>query len=73
MLKNITMSAEEFLIQKARQKARREKMSLNDVFRQWLLKYTTTNETAQDYKKLMKRLKHVKAGRKFTRDEANER
>ena len=73
MLKNITMSAEEFLIQKARQKAQQEKKSLNEVFRQWLLRYTVTNETAQDYKKMMKRLRHIKAGKTFTRDEANER
>jgi hypothetical protein len=73
MLKNITMSAEEFLVQKARQKALKEKMSLNDLFRQWLLKYTTSNQSAQDYKKIMKQMKHVDAGRKFNRDEANER
>ena len=73
MLKNITLSAEEFLVQKARQKALKEKMSLNDLFRQWLLKYTTTGESVNDYKKLMNNLKHVKAGRTFNRDEANER
>ena len=73
MLKNVTMSAEEFLIQKARQKALKEKMSLNDPFRQWLLKYTTTGESVNDYKKIMKRLEHVNAGRTFNRDEANER
>ena len=73
MLKNVTMSAEDFLIQKARQKALKEKMSLNDLFRQWLLKYTTSNESVQDYKKIMKRLEHVNAGRTFTRNEANER
>ena len=73
MLKNITMSAEEFLIQKAREKAQQEKKSLNEVFRQWLLRYTVTKETAQDYKKMMKRFRHIKAGKTFTRDEANER
>ncbi len=73
MLKNITLSAEEFLVQKARQKALKEKMSLNDLFRQWLLKYTTTGESVNDYKKLMNSLKHVNAGRTFNRDEANER
>ena len=73
MLKNITMSAEEFLIQKAREKAQQEKKSLNEVFRQWLLRYTVTKETAQDYKKMLKWFRHIKAGKTFTRDEANER
>lgn len=67
------MSAEEFLVQKARQKALKEKMSLNDLFRQWLLKYTTTGESVNDYKKLMNSFKHVNSGRTFNRDEANER
>ena len=37
-----------------------------------MLKNVTMNESVQDYKKLMKRLEHVNAGRTFTRDEANE-
>jgi len=36
MLKNITFSVEEDLIQKARERAISEKTTLNAVFRRWL-------------------------------------
>ena len=39
MLKNITLSAEEELIIKAREKAISEKTTLNVVFRRWLKQY----------------------------------
>jgi hypothetical protein len=41
MLKNITFSAEKDLIEKAREKARSEKTTLNVAFRRWLKQYTT--------------------------------
>jgi hypothetical protein len=39
MLKNITLSADEKLIQKARKKAKQEHTTLNAQFRQWLENY----------------------------------
>jgi len=36
MMKNITFTADEDLIRKAREKARREHRSLNKLFRRWL-------------------------------------
>jgi hypothetical protein len=36
MLKNITLSADEELIRKAREKAQKEHTTLNASFRQWL-------------------------------------
>ena len=47
MLKNITFSAEEELIDKAREQARKEKTTLNALFRRWLKQYA-------DRKKLLK-------------------
>ena len=38
-MKNITLSGDEALIQKAREKARRENTNLNAAFREWLSRY----------------------------------
>jgi len=73
MLKNITLSAESDLILKARQKAVKEKRSLNSLFRNWLDQYVGKDRHKLDFDVLMDRLKHVSAGRKFTREEMNER
>lgn len=73
-MKNITLSADERLIEAARERARAEHTTLNDEFRRWLEEYARRNDRAQRYQALMSRLrgKYV-AGRKFTRDEMNER
>ena len=73
MKKNITLSAEEELIQKARERAHREHTTLNAEFRKWLRRYALSNSKVVDYLALMESLSYVKAGRKFTRDEMNER
>ena len=73
MLKNITLSAEDVLIHKARQKAIGEKKSLNVLFRDWLKRYVGHGKSKVDFDALTERLKHVRAGRKFTREEMNER
>lgn len=73
MLRNITLSAEESVIHLAREKARKNKKSLNIIFREWLARYATTNQVSSDYQALMKKLKYAKAGKHFSRDELNER
>jgi hypothetical protein len=50
-MKNVTLSAEDHLIEQAREVVR----------------------AAEEFDALMKRLSYVRAGRKFTRDEMNER
>jgi len=72
MLKNITMSADEKLIRKAREKARRENTTLNATFRRWLKQYINGNTRTTDYYAFMDSLKYVKPGRRFSRDELNE-
>lgn len=72
-MKNVTLSADEELIEQARLVARSEHKTLNDAFREWLSQYTARSGTAQEVDALMKRLRHVDAGRHFTRDEMNER
>lgn len=72
-MKNVTLSADESLIEQARLIARSQHKTLNAVFREWLLQFTAQAGRGQEFDSLMKRLKHVKAGRRFSRDEMNER
>ncbi|MBN1181931.1 MAG: hypothetical protein JXB49_06560 [Bacteroidales bacterium] len=73
MLKNITLSAEAELIQKAREKANKEHTTLNANFRQWLKQYIHRNTKTIDYHTFMKKLDYVSPGRHFSRGELNER
>ena len=73
MVKNITLSADEGLIRKARQRAAREKKSLNSVFREWLEQYANRQEASRQYRELMERLDYVDLGGPYTREEMNER
>jgi len=71
--KNITLSADERLIQLARARALREKKTLNKVFREWLTHYAISFSSAKNYRKMMRELNYVKVGKHFSRDEMNER
>jgi hypothetical protein len=73
MLKNITLSADPNLIQKAREKAQREHTTLNAQFRRWLEQYVAANLKASTYDNLMDSMGYANAGRHFSRDELNER
>ena len=73
-MKNITLSADEHLIEQARRTARAQQKTLNAAFREWLEQYTAQNGDAEEFLRLMQRLRgRVVAGRKFTREEMNER
>lgn len=72
-MKNITLSADNELIEQARIVARAQRKTLNEAFRDWLREFTAQSGNVQQVEALMKRLSHVKAGRRFTRDEMNER
>ena len=52
MLKNITLSADEKLILKARKKAESEHTTLNSQFRQWLENYINIGNSSNEYKNL---------------------
>lgn len=73
MLKNITLSAEESEISKARKKAQHESTTLNAKFRLWLTRYANADIYAANYKSVMDSLSYANPGRSFTRDEMNER
>jgi hypothetical protein len=72
-VKNITLSADEHLIEQARLLAKSRHKTLNAMFREWLEQVTAQTGGVQEFEALMNRLKHVQAGRRFTRDEMNER
>lgn len=72
-MKNITLSAEDHLIDRAREVAREQHRTLNEMFREWLAQVSGTSNAGDEYLELMKRLSYVKAGKHFTRDEMNER
>lgn len=73
MLKNITLSAEDILIQRAREKAQSEHTTLNAAFRTWLTQYVKSRRSGSDYDALMAALSYARPGRAFSRDEMNER
>lgn len=74
-MKNITLSADAKLIEAARERARAEHTTLNAEFRRWLESYSMREDKARAYESLMQELgQRVKTGgRKFSRDEMNER
>ena len=73
MLKNITFSAEEELIAQARARAESENTTLNNEFRRWLTKYAQQIRDGEELERLMNHFHYVRVGRKFSRDELNER
>ncbi|HET7150126.1 MAG TPA: hypothetical protein VFI60_01845 [Candidatus Acidoferrum sp.] len=72
-VKNITLSADPDLIEKARQVAKAERKTLNAAFREWLASYASRQGDVEAHRALMERLKHINAKGPYTRDEMNER
>ena len=74
-IKNITLSADERLIEAARERARAEHTTLNEQFRLWLADYARREQQAERAMATVRELRgQVRTGgRKFTRDEMNER
>lgn len=75
MNRNVTLSAEDRLIDLARERAKSRRTTLNDEFRRWLESYTCASDdgAVTKLRAVMDRLAHVDAGRTFTRDERNAR
>ena len=73
-MKNITLSADENLIEAARQRAVSEHTTLNEQFRLWLNNYVQREQQAAEAMRVMRELQgRLRVGRKLTRDEMNER
>jgi hypothetical protein len=72
-MKNVTLSADEELIEQARLVAKSQHKTLNVAFREWLEDYVSRRGDVQAHRALMQRLKHINVGGPYTRDEMNER
>jgi hypothetical protein len=73
-MKNITLSADDKLIEAARERARAEHTTLNEQFRRWLEDYVRREQQADEAMALIQELRgQFRVGRKLTRDEMNER
>ena len=74
-MKNITLSADEGLIEEARRIAASRSTTLNAEFRLWLADYVGRKQQAEKAMATIRELQKVinTGGRKFTREEMNER
>ena len=73
LVKNITLTADEHLIEQARKAAADRHTTLNAMFRDWLEDVAGRKRRAHAFNEIMERTKYVDVGRKFTREELNER
>ena len=73
-MKNITLRADESLIEAARARARAEQSTLNEQFRRWLSSYAQAQGRMDRYDRVMQGLRgKLKVGRKLSRESMNER
>ena len=74
-MKNITLSADENLIEAARRQAVSEHTTLNQQFRLWLENYVRREQRAAEAMRVIRELQGsiTTGGRRFTRDDMNER
>jgi len=72
-MKNITLSADEHLIELAREEARSRKTTLNGLFREWLEEIGRREEQRNRAEELLLHMPEYHSGGPFTRDEMNER
>jgi len=73
-MKNITLSADETLIEAARTRAREDQTTLNEQFRQWLAAYARQRDRGMQYDAAVSELRgKLRVGEKLTREKMNER
>ena len=73
-MRNITLSADENLIEAARRRAVAEHTTLNEQFRLWLENYVRREQLAAEAMRTIRELQgKLRVGRKLTREEMNER
>jgi hypothetical protein len=72
-VKNVTLSADERVLERAREAARQRSTTLNQLFRDWLAELAAERPRRDRYEELMRSLSHVRSGGRFTRDEMNAR
>ena len=72
-MKNITLSADEHLIELAREEARTRKTTHNALFRQWLEEISRSDERRKKAEDVTLRMSQYHSGGPFTRDQLNKR
>ena len=72
-MKNITFSADETLIQRARKRAHQAGTTLNELFREWLGTYAKHDTGSDQYRRLMKQFEYAKPEKHYSREELNAR
>lgn len=72
-MKNITLSADEHLIELAREEARARKTTLNALFREWLEEIARREEKRKLASDVIRRMSEFDSGGPFNREEMNER
>jgi hypothetical protein len=72
-MKNITLSADERLIEQARAEARARNTTLNALFREWLEEVAQREERRREIGRVFEEMKKYEAGGPFTREQMNER
>ena len=73
-MKNITFNADEQVIEAAREQALADNSTLNEQFRVWLEQYARKRRAAKAMEAVDRLRTYVRTGgRKFSRDEMNER
>jgi hypothetical protein len=73
-MKNVTLSADEDLIEQARKVAESQNTTLNAAFREWLEDYAARSGDVAAFDRVMERLRgRVVSHGPYTRDEMNER
>ena len=73
-MRNITLSADASVIDAARERAASENTTLNAEFRNWLEAYARCHRASRAMRAVRKlQAKYRTGGRKFGRDELNER
>lgn len=73
-MKNVTLTAEESLIEAARRRARAEHTTLNEAFRCWLSEYAQAEQRMLRVDEVMAELRgRLEVGRSIGRDERNTR
>ncbi len=73
MQQTITLIVDSDTFEMVSQRAKAENTTLNALFRVWMEGYVAQPAATADYNALMAQLSHVDAGRRFDRDEMNER
>jgi hypothetical protein len=73
-MRNITFTADEGLIEAAREQAAADNTTLNEQFRRWLEQYARKRQAARAMESVDRMRAYVRTGgRKFTREQMNER